>query len=154
MIGKHTGTSTNGNRYEDRHYTVLGVHSKLQQHFLSSSVAATVRDIYSRGHEKDYVMHAMAAIRTWLALNTNGEWEERRLFPKLQELIRKYRISLNCAVVFDADVRYSIDPSECPALIQCTALYHSVIYSTEVYKINAVYSFYCDAPISVGHIVE
>ena len=30
-------------------------------------------------------------IRCGLVLNTNGQWEERQLFPKLQNIIQRHR---------------------------------------------------------------
>ena len=42
-------------------------------------------------------------IRTGLAANINGQWEERQLFPKLQEIIVKYRTHFDGAPVVDIE---------------------------------------------------
>lgn len=62
--------------------------------FLELTKKAT--DQVNRQRDENGITYARKAmIMCGLALNTNGLWEEKQLTPKLQELIRKYRVHFN-----------------------------------------------------------
>lgn len=53
--------------------------------------ADAVRDV-NRQREKYGITYARNALtRCGVALNLNGQWEERQLFPRLQEILKTYR---------------------------------------------------------------
>ena len=71
------------------------------KYFYLRLAAAAVREINAM-RDKDCLRFARkAVIRTGLALNINEQWEERQLFPKLQEIVNKYRTHFEGALVFD-----------------------------------------------------
>ena len=71
------------------------------KHFYLRLAAAAVSDV-SAMRDKDGIRFARKAmIRTGLALNINGQWEGRQLFPKLQEIVNKYRTYSAGAPVVD-----------------------------------------------------
>ena len=73
-----------------------------KQYFLRLAVRC-IQDI-NRERDREGLTYARKAmIRTGMALNINGLWEEKQLYPKLQEIIRRHRRHFNGeAVVVDA----------------------------------------------------
>lgn len=59
--------------------------------FFLKLAAQAVRDVNMQKDENGLTYARKAMIRTGLALNVNGIWEESQLFPKLQEIIKKHR---------------------------------------------------------------
>ena len=61
------------------------------KHYYLRLAAAVVRDFNAMRDKHGLRYARKAMIRTGLAANFNGQWKERQLFPKLQEIIVKYR---------------------------------------------------------------
>ena len=65
------------------------------KHFFLRLAVASVRDVASQRDSDGFTFSRKAMIRTGMALNTNGRWEESQLFPKPQSIVRKHRNHFN-----------------------------------------------------------
>ena len=61
------------------------------KHYFLELATAAVRDVNAQRDIEGPTYARKAMIRCGLALNTNGQWEERQLFPKLQNIIQRHR---------------------------------------------------------------
>ena len=59
--------------------------------FFLKMAADCVRAVNSQRDHDGLNYARKALIKTGMALNLNGQWEERQLFPKLQNIIRTHR---------------------------------------------------------------
>lgn len=70
--------------------------------FFLQLAAEAVRDV-AQQRDSDGVLYVRKAmIRCGMALNLNGQWEVKQLFPHLQEIVRKYEENFNGKTVADS----------------------------------------------------
>lgn len=73
--------------------------NRSKPHFLKLA-AKFVRTVSAQRDEDGVTYARKAMIRCGMALNLNGQWEERLLFPELQAIVNKYRENFEGQVVY------------------------------------------------------
>ena len=70
--------------------------------FFLQLAAAAVRDVAQQRDSDGVLYTRKAMIRCGMALNLNGRWEVKQLFPHLQEIVKKYEENFNGVPVTDS----------------------------------------------------
>lgn len=70
--------------------------------YFSKLAVAAVRDVNAQRDEDGLSYARKAMIRTGMALNINGRWEETQLFPRLQQIIATHRNHFNGEPVMES----------------------------------------------------
>ena len=70
------------------------------KHYFLKLAAAAVCDVNQQRDGEGMSFATKTMIRTGMALNTRGRWEVCPLFPKLQNIVSKYRNHFDVEAVF------------------------------------------------------
>lgn len=68
----------------------------------SMLAVASVRDVNNQRNREGNTYARKAIIRTGMSLNISGRWEERQLFLKLQQIVKKHRVHFEGAPVVES----------------------------------------------------